>query len=160
MSMWRFASPFLAAVVAWTAHADEPAFVLQNDLCRYVVGRDGMNVYFGTPDGQSNVCEPGQSFMQVCIGGQTYPASAVRSEQSSYQIEFAGTGVTARVQGEAKPDYLALTVVEVQGEGVQKIQWLRLVNLRVPAKGCCVRRRRVRSTTRSALPGTGSLRAA
>ena len=79
MSMSRFASLFLAAMVTWTAHADEPAFVLQNELCRYVVGHDGTNVYFGTPDGQYNVCEPGQSFMQVCIGGQTYPASAVRS---------------------------------------------------------------------------------
>ena len=128
ISMSRLSGLLLATLVHWTAEAGEPEFVLQNELCRYVVGRDGTNVYFGTPDGQHNVCEPGQSFMQVCVGGQTYPASKVRFEQSSYHVEFAGTGVTVRVQGEAKPDYLALTVTEVQGEA---IQWLRLVNLRL-----------------------------
>ncbi|MHB8972239.1 MAG: hypothetical protein ACYC4N_17505 [Pirellulaceae bacterium] len=126
--MLRLSGLLLATLVHWTTEAGEPEFVLQNELCRYVVGRDGTNVYFGTPDGQHNVCEPGQSFMLVCIGGQTYPASKVRCEQSSYYVEFAGTGVTVRVQGEAKPDYLALTVTEVQGEA---IQWLQLVSLRL-----------------------------
>ncbi len=116
VSMSALSGLLLATLVSWAAEADEPAFVLQNELCRYAVGRDGTNVFFGTPDGQHNVCEPGQSFMQVCIGGQTYPASNVRSQQSSYQVEFAGTGVTVRVQGDAKPDYLALTVTDVQGD--------------------------------------------
>ena len=81
MSMSGFSVLLMAAMFSLTADAGEPEFVLQNELCRYVVGRDGTNVYFGTPDGQHNVCEPGQPFMQVCVGGQTYPASqrAVRA---------------------------------------------------------------------------------
>ncbi len=128
MSMSGFSVLLMAAMFSLSADGGEPEFVLQNELCRYVVGRDGTNVYFGTTDGQHNVCEPGQPFMQVCIRGQTYPASHVRGEPSEFSVEFAGTGVTVRVRGEAKADHLALTVTEVQGE---EIQWLRLVNLRL-----------------------------
>ncbi len=126
MSMVGLAGVLLTMMAFVTTDAGEPEFVLQNELCRYVVGGDGTNVYFGTPDGQHNVCQPGHSFMQVCIDGQIYPASKVRFDPPSYYVEFAGTGVTVRVRGEAKPDYLALTVMQTEGE---KIQWLRLANL-------------------------------
>ena len=95
MSMSGFSVLLLAAMFGVTADAGEPEFVLQNELCRYVVGRDGTNVYFGTPDGQHNVCEPGQPFMQVCIRGQTYPASH-GARSSSQRIVSSSPGRASR----------------------------------------------------------------
>ena len=118
----------LAAVIGVAGPAAEPAFVLQNETCRYAVGPDGTNAYFGTPDGRHNLCEPGHPFMQVCLGGQAYGASSVQAEQSSVRVEFGGSGVVVRVRAEATPNHLAMTVTEVLG---QEIQWLQLVSLRL-----------------------------
>ncbi|NLX57029.1 MAG: hypothetical protein GXY58_18125 [Planctomycetaceae bacterium] len=128
MSMLRYTALLLVTLVARPTEAEEPAFVLENDTCRWAVAADGTVQYFGTPDGQHNVCEPGQTCMQVLVDGQVHGASTVRPDQSSYRVEFGASGVTAWVKAEAKADYLALTVTDVQGS---EFQWLQFVNLRL-----------------------------
>ena len=78
MSMLRYTALLLVTLVARPTEAEEPAFVLENDTCRWAVAADGTVQYFGTPDGQHNVCEPGQTCMQVLAGGQVHGASTVR----------------------------------------------------------------------------------
>jgi hypothetical protein len=118
-------------IVMWVyqpAAAAEPAVVLQSQTCRYVIGADGTVNYFGTLDGQHNVCEPGRACMLVSVGGQIVPASKVTRSENLCVVEFAGTDVVARIECEARPDYLALSLVDVQGTG---IEWLRLADLRL-----------------------------
>jgi hypothetical protein len=99
---------------------------LQNPLCRYDIGLDGTNRYFGPVSGRTNLAVPGQPFMQVGIADKLFPSTRVALAGSTVTVSFGDTGVAAQAKLEAKPDYLALTVTEVTGEGVQ---WLQVANL-------------------------------
>ncbi len=116
----------LVATAGMAADSVRPGFVLANEQCRYEVSGDGRNTYFGSPDGEHNVCAPEQPFMQVGIAGKLYPSSSVLLVQQTLRVEFAGTDVVVGLRPEAKPGYLALTVTKVQGTG---IEWLQLANL-------------------------------
>lgn len=104
------------------------AVVLQNGLCRYEIGTDGLNRSFGPPDGKLNLVEPGQPFMRVRLKDSTVAASQVALAGHTATVTFGASGAVARVRLEAKPEYFALELLDVEGEG---LQWLQLCNLRL-----------------------------
>lgn len=111
-----------------TVRQTGPSVVMQNAVCRYAIGTNGVSVSFGPADGKLNLCEPDQPFMVVCAGDHQTPSSKVALAGPIATVEFGATGIVAKVRLEAKPDYFALQVTEITGP---PIQWLQLCNLRL-----------------------------
>ena len=68
-------------------------------------------------------------------GGQCFPATAASLAGDRLTVRFAGAGVTATYQVTAKPDYLALKLIKLEGEPVDRIDLLRLRIKRLPYLG-------------------------
>ena len=132
--------PAQAAPASASITATESAVVLQNQACRWEIGAGGatpapcLNLSFTNLADGTDYCEPGQPFMQLVVGGKTWPATAVTldSPQAAATkvatVAFGASGLTARVKLEAFPEHFALTVLEVTGGDPD---WLQLANLRL-----------------------------
>ncbi|MEN6544814.1 MAG: hypothetical protein ABFE07_02135 [Armatimonadia bacterium] len=101
--------------------------ILENATCRYEIGANGRNLSFGPPGGR-NYCEPDKPAMLVSVNGKTCEATQVSLSGDTATVRFGDSGPTAKVRLQAMPTHLAMTVTEVQGDGVQ---WLQVCNLRL-----------------------------
>lgn len=110
------------------AQGEAPDVVLQNDLCRYVIGADGSNRAFINRANAKDYCEPGHPFMLAGRGQQTWPSTAVRAAGKKLRISFGDSGLEVVARVETYPTHFTLTIESVRGE---EPDWLQLCNLRL-----------------------------
>jgi len=104
------------------------AIVLQNEVCRYEIGADGMNrALVGLAEGKDYV-EPGQPFMLAGQGQKVLAANKVELAGDMLTVTFGSSGVQATARVEIRPRYFTLAIERVAGPAVD---WLQPCNLKV-----------------------------
>ena len=106
--------------------ASREAVVLENAVCRYEIGLDGVNrALINRADGK-NYCAPGQPFMQVLAAGKLWPATRVALAGSAVTVTFGDSGVSVQAALGIYAQRFTVTIQKVTGPG---IEWLELCNL-------------------------------
>lgn len=124
-------SVLLTLCVVSLAAAVEPvlkgqASVLDNDLCRYEIGTNGLNRALVSRTDQKDYARPGSPFMVIGQGEKTVLSNRVELTGDVVTVSFGSSGVQVKAKLEVRPRYFTLTVTGVSG---LQIDWLRLCNL-------------------------------
>lgn len=103
------------------------AVVLENELCRYEIGVNGLNRALLSRADQKDYLRPGSTFMVIGQGEKTVVSNKVELAGDVATVSFGSSGVQVKARLEVQPRYFTLTVTGVSGP---QIDWLRLCNLR------------------------------
>ncbi len=118
----------LLAAPPAASKATPDAILLENQVCRYAIGRDGKNLAFvNRADGKDYLqsCTP---LMRVGRGQQSWDSSKVERTGDLLSVSFAGCDARVKAKVEMHPKYFTFCITEVTGGG---LDWLQFCNLQV-----------------------------
>ncbi len=111
-----------------TPQATPEAIVLENEVCRYEIGRDGKNRAMRNLADKKDYLRSATPLMRVGRAEQHWDSSRVELTGDLLSVSFAGCDARVKAKLEIRPKYFTLCVTEVSGSG---FDWLQFCNLQV-----------------------------
>ena len=111
-----------------TPQATPDAIVLENEICRYEIGRDGKNRALVNLADKKDYLQAATPLMRVGRAQQYWDSSKVELTGDLLSVSFAGCDARVKAKVEIRPRYFTLSMTEVSGSG---FDWLQFCNLQV-----------------------------
>ena len=111
-----------------TPQATPDRIVLENQVCRYEIGRKGKNLALVNLADRKDYLRSPTPLMRAGRGQQSWDSAKVERTGDQLTVSFAGCDACVKAQVGIHPKYFTIRVTEVTGGG---LDWLQLCNLQV-----------------------------
>jgi hypothetical protein len=111
-----------------TSKLTPDAIVLENQVCRYEIGRDGKNRALMNLADRKDYLRTWTPLMCAGRGQQSWDSSKVERTGDLLTVSFAGCDAHVKAKVDIHPKYFTIRVTEVTGGG---LDWLQFCNLQV-----------------------------